>query len=72
MNGSSTAKVVGKNRCPATPWANAVAGVVARPTRIAKQSARLTHLAVEGVTRVPSEWIAAIPDEELFVPRSST
>jgi hypothetical protein len=40
MNGSSTAKVVGKNRCPATPWANEVAGTIATAVPSAKQNER--------------------------------
>jgi hypothetical protein len=46
MNGSSTAKVVGKKRCPATPWPNEVEGVT---VIISKAEAKIdrSHILVE-------------------------
>ena len=40
MNGSSTANVVGKKRCPATPWANEVFGIIVTTMLSEKQNPR--------------------------------
>jgi hypothetical protein len=47
MNGSSTAKVVGKNRWPATPWANESAGKATTIIVRTKQNASCIHFVVE-------------------------
>lgn len=47
MNGSSTANVVGKKRCPATPWANEVEGIIVMIVSKTETEIDHIHISVE-------------------------